>query len=411
MEYCDAGSFPELFRAMSAKRLFSESQYKVEDEPADKRLKPRRLSLASVIGKVIKLNSMNKHLSDLEPWLRRLVNEELENALRRCNSHLFTRFHPLENQAEVETSSCLQLMFSKKVLPSTLFTASKIADMDNNPLQLVLVDQRSTSTTGDRVLVPKADHDLSLYPIKIEIVVLNGEFPLRGDETWSSEEFNQSIVKERAGKRPLLAGELCVTMREGLGLVGDIEFTDNSSWIRCREFRLGAKVVPGSYKGTARIQEAITESFVVKDHRGESYKKKHPPMLEDEVWRLEKIGKHGTFHKKLSSQGINSVQDFLKLYVVDTPRLREILAGMSEKMWEVTTRHASTCVLGNKLYRFQGNDNCVIVLNPICHVVGAFIDVDGQLFPAAPDLSVETNYIQSLVRAAYENWNSLQEAK
>ncbi|XP_040996472.1 protein SAR DEFICIENT 1-like isoform X2 [Juglans microcarpa x Juglans regia] len=353
---------------------------------------------------------MNKLLSDLEPWLRRWVNEELENALRRCNSHLFTRFHPLENQAEVETSSCLQLMFSKKVLPSTLFTASKIADMDNNPLQLVLVDQRSPSTsTGDRVLVPLGD--LSLYPIKIEIVVLNGEFPLGGGETWSSEEFNQNIVKERAGKRPLLAGELCVTMRQGLGLVGKIEFTDNSSWIRCRKFRLGAKVAPGSYKGTVRIQEAITEAFVVKDHRGESYKKKHPPMLEDEVWRLEKIGRNGIFHTKLSSQGINSVQDFLKLYVVDAPRLREILGpGMSEKMWQITIRHAMTCVLGNKLYSFQGNDNCVIILNPICHVVKAFIDGQLFLFPAASDdLSVQTKYhIQSLVRAAYENWNSLQ---
>ncbi|XP_042963432.1 protein SAR DEFICIENT 1-like [Carya illinoinensis] len=386
---------------MSAKRLFTESQYK-EDEPAEKQLKPSLLSVASDIGKVIGLNSMNKILSDLEPRLRRLVNEELENAL--SNSHFFTRFHSLETQAEVETSSCLQLMFNKKVLPPTLFTASKIADKDNNPLQVVLVES-STTSAG-------TDHDLSLYPTKIEIVVLNGGFPLGGGETWSSEEFNKNIMKERDGKRPLLAGELCVTMKERLAHVGDIEFTDNSSWIRCRKFRLGARVVPGSYKGTVRILEAITEPFVVKDHRGESYKKNHPPMLEDEVWRLEKIGRHGKFHEKLSSQGINTVQDFLKLSVVDTPRLREILGtGMSEKMWEVTIKHARTCVLGNKQYSFQGNNNCVFILNPICEVVGALIDVDGQLVTVAPsDLSVLTNYnIESLVRAAYENWNSLQE--
>jgi len=54
------------------------------------------------------------------------------------------------------------------------------------------------------------------------------------------------------------------------------------------------------------------------------YKKHHPPMLNDEVWRLEKIGKDGAFHKKLSREGINTVQDFLKLSVVDAQRLRKV---------------------------------------------------------------------------------------
>lgn len=107
------------------------------------------------------------------------------------------------------------------------------------------------------------------HSIKIELVVLDGDFP--GDsETWTAEEFNNKIVKERAGKRPLLTGgDLTVTLREGFAQIGDIEFTDNSSWIRGRKFRLGAKVVPGSYQDTARICEAMTEAFVVKDHRGE----------------------------------------------------------------------------------------------------------------------------------------------
>ncbi|KAJ6411386.1 hypothetical protein OIU84_008037 [Salix udensis] len=63
------------------------------------------------------------------------------------------------------------------------------------------------------------------------------------------------------------------------------------------------------------------------------YKKHHPPTLNDEVWRLEKIGKDGAFHRKLAAEGINTVQDFLKLSVVDRQKLRDG-AGMSEKMWE-----------------------------------------------------------------------------
>jgi hypothetical protein len=54
------------------------------------------------------------------------------------------------------------------------------------------------------------------------------------------------------------------------------------------------------------------------------YKKHHPPKLEDDVWRLEKIGKDGAFHKKMIDKGIKTVQDFLKLAVMDTHKLREV---------------------------------------------------------------------------------------
>ena len=56
------------------------------------------------------------------------------------------------------------------------------------------------------------------------------------------------------------------------------------------------------------------------------YKKHHPPMLEDEVWRLEKIGKDGAFHRKLAAEGINTVQDFLKVSTVEQSKLRTVSA-------------------------------------------------------------------------------------
>ena len=76
-------------------------------------------------------------------------------------------------------------------------------------------------------------------------------------------------MKERNGKRPLLAGELNVIMRDGIAPIGDIEFTDNSCWIRCRKFRVAVRVAPGTNQGGVRIREAISEAFAVKDHRGE----------------------------------------------------------------------------------------------------------------------------------------------
>ena len=54
------------------------------------------------------------------------------------------------------------------------------------------------------------------------------------------------------------------------------------------------------------------------------YKKHYPPALTDEVWRLEKIGKDGSFHKRLNKAGIYSVEDFLRLVVRDSQRLRTV---------------------------------------------------------------------------------------
>lgn len=47
-------------------------------------------------------------------------------------------------------------------------------------------------------------------------------------------------------------------------------------------------------------------------------------MLDDDLWRLEKIGKDGVFHTRMNSEGIKTVQDFLKLAVIDTHKLRKV---------------------------------------------------------------------------------------
>lgn len=54
------------------------------------------------------------------------------------------------------------------------------------------------------------------------------------------------------------------------------------------------------------------------------YKKHYPPALTDDVWRLEKIGKDGSFHKRLNKAGIYTVEDFLRLIVRDSQRLRNV---------------------------------------------------------------------------------------
>ncbi|KAK0579044.1 hypothetical protein LWI29_020113 [Acer saccharum] len=70
--------------------------------------------------------------------------------------------------------------------------------------------------------------------------------------------------------------------------------------------------------------EAKTDALTVKDHRGELYKKHYPPVMNDEVWRLEKIGKDGSFHKRLNRAGIYRVEDFLRFAVRDSQKLRNV---------------------------------------------------------------------------------------
>ncbi|RWR93849.1 Calmodulin binding protein-like protein [Cinnamomum micranthum f. kanehirae] len=290
--------------------------------------------------------------------------------------------------------SCLQLIFSKK-LSLPVFTGSKIEDEESNPLQILLIDEGKKGLSNN---LPS--------PIKVEIVVLDGDFPQGDSEDWTSDDFERNILREREGKRPLLAGELLITMRDGVATIGDIEFTDNSSWIRSRKFRLGARVAQGTSQGR-RIKEAKTESFSVRDHRGELYRKHFPPALEDDVWRLQRIGKDGAFHKKLAAAGIKTVQDFLKVSVVNPSGLRNILGGgMSDKMWEGTLKHAHTCNLGEKRYMHRV-EHFSIIVNSICQVVGAV--VDGQSCSPQFLNGYSKGYLERLVEDAYRNWNSLEE--
>ncbi|XP_027333957.1 calmodulin-binding protein 60 B isoform X6 [Abrus precatorius] len=292
----------------------------------------------------------------------------------------------------------LQLQFRSR-LSLPLFTGGKVEGEQGAPIHVVVIDANSGNvvTSGAESCV------------KLDVVVLEGDFNNEDDEDWTQEEFESHVVKEREGKRPLLTGDLQVTLKEGVGTLGELTFTDNSSWIRSRKFRLGLKVASG-FCESIRIREAKTVAFTVKDHRGELYKKHYPPALSDEVWRLEKIGKDGSFHKKLNNAGILTVEDFLRLVVKDQQRLRNILgSGMSNKMWEALLEHAKTCVLSGKLYVYYPEDtrNVGVIFNNIYELRGL---ISGEQFFSADSLTDSQKvYVDSLVKKAYDNWDQVVE--
>ncbi|KAJ7535813.1 hypothetical protein O6H91_12G047100 [Diphasiastrum complanatum] len=314
--------------------------------------------MCSVIVEALKMDSLQKLCSSLEPLLRRVVGEEVERALGKliaskrgqCSS---------PKRIQGQDARNLRLQFrSKLALP--LFTGSKVEGEHGSALHVVLIDAATNQiiTSGSEASA------------KLEIVVLEGDFALSDENDWSKEEFESYEVREREGKRPLLTGSC-----DGI-----------------------------------RIREAKTEAFGVKDHRGELYKKHYPPALHDEVWRLDRIGKDGAFHKRLNQAGIFMVEDFLRFVVMDPHKLRNLVgSGMSNKMWEGTIEHAKTCVLGGKLYVYYADENqsVGVIFNNIFQLMGLI--AGGKYFPAESLADSQKLYVDKLVKAAYEKWDTVVE--
>ncbi|XP_051120400.1 calmodulin-binding protein 60 D-like [Andrographis paniculata] len=366
---------------------------------ADENQEPekKRPALASVIVEALKVDSLQKLCSSLEPILRRVVSEEVERALAKLGpAKLNGRASP--KRIEGPDGRNLQLHFKSR-LSLPLFTGGKVEGEQGAAIHVVLID----ANTGHVVTSgPESS-------MKLDIVVLEGDFNNEDEEGWTHEEFESHVVKEREGKRPLLTGELQVILKEGVGTLGDLTFTDNSSWIRSRKFRLGLKVASGYCEGIS-IREAKTEAFTVKDHRGELYKKHYPPALNDEVWRLEKIGKDGSFHRRLNKAGIFTVEDFLRLVVRDPQNLRSTLgSGMSNKMWEALLEHAKTCVLSGKLYVYYPDEtrNLGVVFNNIYELSGLISN--DQYFSEDSLSDSQKVYVDTWVKKAYENWTQVVE--
>ncbi|XP_042486303.1 calmodulin-binding protein 60 D-like [Macadamia integrifolia] len=362
------------------------------DDTEERQPEKKRPALASVIVEALKVDSLQKLCSSLEPILRRVVSEEVERALAKLGpARLNGRSSP--KRIEGPDGRNLQLHF-RSGLSLPLFTGGKVEGEHGAAIHIVLID----ANTG--VVVTSGPESLA----KLDVVVLEGDFNNENDDDWTEEDFESHVVKEREGKRPLLTGDLQVTLKEGVGTLGDLTFTDNSSWIRSRKFRLGVKVASGYCEGIC-IREAKTDAFTVKDHRGELYKKHYPPALNDEVWRLEKIGKDGSFHKRLTKAAIFTVEDFLRLVVRDQQKLRNILgSGMSNKMWEVLVEHAKTCVLSGNHYVYYTDDtrNVGIVFNHIYELSGL---IAGGQYCSADSLSDSQKvFVDTLVKKAYDNW-------
>jgi hypothetical protein len=161
-------------------------------------------------------------------------------------------FRNCGNEVHTSESRSLQLKFINN-LSVPVFTGVRIEGEDCSTIQVALVDAHTAQpvTSG-----PASSGE-------VEIVVLEGD----EHDNWTAKEFQNNIVREREGKKPLLTGDRFVYLKDGTVVVGEISFTDNSSWTRSRMFRLGVRFID-NIEGI-RVKESKTEPFIVSDHRRE----------------------------------------------------------------------------------------------------------------------------------------------
>ncbi|GJU76448.1 cam-binding protein 60-like protein G [Tanacetum coccineum] len=251
-------------------------------------------------------------------------------------------------------------------LPNTFFTESRIQSEDNTAVKLVLFDVNSNKvvTSGP------------LSSLKVEIVPLDGDFSADDDQDWPEKDFDDKLVYARDGRRPLITGDLVVTLVNGVADLGELRFTDNSSWRRSRKFMIGARVKDAS--AGVRIREAKSHAFV--------------------------IAKDGVLHKRLASHHICTVKDFLQLYVTNPSLLCKLLGGSSNKIWKTVIKHAKDCVLDDKLYMYQScdDDGIRLLFDSVLTLVGATFD--GENYLPLSKLSVfQMHAVDALKQQAYNN--------
>ncbi|KAL8171794.1 hypothetical protein V2J09_023598 [Rumex salicifolius] len=327
---------------------------------------------------------------EFEALVRKVVREEVSQAL--C-LHAPLQRSPLY-EAEPSVARSFLLCFEGR-LPNRVFTGNKIEAEGTEPLKIVLQDAKNGTVVSDG---PFAS-------MRIECVVLEGDFKAEETTNWTEKEFSDNILREREGRRPLLVGERSITLSNGVGFIRDISFTDNSSWVRSKRFRLGFKVAQGLFPDVG-VQEAISDAFEVKDRRGEPYQKHGTPSLDDMVWRLSKIAKDGPNSKRLAANGIRTVKDFLQRYYIDESFLRSIL-GVSNRVWEAIVEHAKSCSLNNDHYSyFSADDGVGLLFNCVLKIIG--VTYDGQNYQPLETLNkAQKLQVDKIRRYAYQHQSQL----
>ncbi|KAM0921732.1 hypothetical protein ACQ4PT_006673 [Festuca glaucescens] len=328
------------------------------------------LILLKLVGK---LEKMDGRLENLEEKMEGVILEVKKSAGLLSNRHADQQPRQ-EPYRESGTASGLNarnthLRFLNCLnLKTPIYTEKKITSESNSAISIGIFD-------ADNKMIREGP----LSKVKVEMLVLRGDFCSDGRESWTEEEFNSHVVQGRHGQGFVLGGDCSVWLNNGeASFGGTVRFKEGSSRTRSRKFVVAARVCSDG-KAADRVREAVMKPVTVLDRRNEANEKRHPPELDDEVYRLEEISKDGTYRKRLNDAQIYTVRDFLKALNKDANKLRgEILRiKRHSSSWEKMVKHARECCLTDMhdLKAYQNVEgNVVIFLNCVHDLVGAKFD-------------------------------------
>ncbi|KAI3684551.1 hypothetical protein L6452_33775 [Arctium lappa] len=326
-------------------------------------------------------------------WIRIVINAERQKLLSQIKekygldlpSSMAWNF---DYTASTSGSQPWQLQFSNGI-SAPIFTGMAIEGEDSKSLIVALVDATGkTVSTGPGAAAT------------VEIVVLEGDCNDHEAENWSSDEFNNKIIHDWNGMK-VLQGNTFLNLKGGIGSIDKISFTHNKTWKNKRNCRLGARPVNAVF-----AKEAKTESFLVRDKRKRYDEKHHIPSLDDDVWRLYKIGKKGTLTKSLTQAKIRTVGDFIERLFLNRQCLEEIFDRPKHaKSLETAVKHALTCP--DKLkYCSSYEQKPEVVFNLSGEVFGLYLH--GQFL--SRNIFSETQKqedAKKLVISAFKNWGDV----
>ncbi|WVZ90642.1 hypothetical protein U9M48_036926 [Paspalum notatum var. saurae] len=342
--------------------------------------------------RIVEAEFMGMLLPIFGSMFQRVVSEEVEKAMFRQFS---APAAPPRLLVDRNQRLRYQLMFQNGLKP--VYTMTKLEPDEGTALKVALVERLENNRTSIVRYGP-------LSSGRVEVVVLHGNFNAKIEESWSPEEFKKHIVSGREKSAQLLTGNLTLKLNGGEAQLENAVFTDNSSFTSTKMFRLGLRLVNPTGE---RVLEGVTKPFRVKERRVEGFEKHFPPMLDDEVWRLKKIGKCGAYHDALSDNGIDSVQKFLQAYMKDEQKLIKIFNKMPHSTWKSIIEHAMTCKFGDNLYHYQVKDkDASLFFDEIYQLVGVKF---GECYKPIDQLDqMEKNVVDSLKQVAYQNIDSFQ---
>ncbi|CAN6351953.1 unnamed protein product [Urochloa humidicola] len=324
--------------------------------------------------------------------LRRVVSEEVEKAMFR---QFGSPAAPPRLLVDWNQHPRYHLVFLNGLKP--VYTMTKLEPDEGTAIKVAVVERLENNRTNIVRFGP-------LSSARVEVLALHGNFNAKSEECWSPEEFNKHIVSGREKSAQLLTGNLTLKLNGGEALLENAIFTDNSSFTSTKMFRLGLRLVNPSGE---RVLEGVTKPFRVKERRVEGFEKHYPPLLDDEVWRLKKIGKIGAYHQALSDNGIDSVKKFLQAYMKDEQKLIKIFNKMPQSTWKSIIDHAMTCKFGDNLYLYEVKEKDTgLFFDEIYQLVGVKF---GDCYKPIDHLDqIEKNLVDSLKQEAYQNIDGIQ---